>query len=111
MQERFFLTCGLCLLIISTLHADVRQGQKDFAKMCKACHNEGNHIATTKTQAEWTLLMDNEAEALSRLHLSSSKAKDSWGFFNSEQRKKSAVYLKEFLLKYASDSGNADVCG
>lgn len=99
-----------CLFLTSS-YAQVQEGQRYFSRHCKACHNLGSHIATTKTQKEWLAYLEDDADKLKHFHLSSEEAKESWGYFKGRYPKDEFIHLRDFLLEFSSDSGTLDVCG
>lgn len=92
----------------TTASADnVLKGQNAYLKNCKECHGNGTKGSAMNTQAGWEKLFDNDGAEIIKKH----KGKDGEDLFNSAKFQKLAPYLKEFLYKYGSDSGNVPSCG
>lgn len=109
-----FLISVLSLSIFTScaLDAAVYKGQNEFVKKCVTCHKDRQAFVSTKRQKEWNSIMKNKGEKLAELHLKSQNpdAKPSHEYFESENFLKTANHLKDFLMEYASDSGNVPAC-
>ncbi len=105
-----FLFLVVACLNFSSLNAAVYKGQKNFVKKCVKCHTSGQSFISSKTIFQWEDYLDNKGEELARVHLDDSKAEESWNYFNSSKYTKKLKHLKDFLLEYASDSGNVPAC-
>lgn len=104
-------TVALILIVGSTLlNAATYKGQKIYMDSCKTCHGGGQDLAGSKKQRAWKKLMDNKGEKLVDIHLSSKKASASWEYFKDRSFAKKAKHLEDFLVEYASDSGNVPAC-
>jgi mono/diheme cytochrome c family protein len=90
--------------------AAVYKGQREFHKQCKACHDDGQDIASTFKRRTWKKMMKNSGEGLAELHLNNEKAKKSWKYFKSKKFQKNSKHLKDFMVEYAKDSGNVPAC-
>ncbi|MFZ2889884.1 cytochrome C, partial [Sulfuricurvum sp.] len=86
------------------------KGQKIYIDSCKECHGGGQELAASKKQRIWEKLMDNKGEKLAEIHLSSKKAASSWEYFNDRSYTRGAKHIEDFLIEYASDSGNVPAC-
>lgn len=94
----------------TVLSAATYKGQKIYIESCKECHGGGQEFAGSKKQRTWEKLMDNKGEKLANIHLSSKKAANSWEYFKSRTFTKNARHIEDFLVEYASDSGNVPAC-
>jgi cytochrome c553 len=97
----------LTSVLVSVADASVAKGQKYYMKDCKACHGNGTKGASMNTQEGWSEKFQNGASALIKAH-DGTGAKS---YFNSDDFKKIAKDLEEFLFEYGSDSGNIPACG
>ena len=97
-------------LLVSSSSAAVYKGQKVFVRKCLECHDKGQAFVALKTQDEWEELMEDKGEPLKELHLEDDEAEDSWNYFKSKKYTKKAKHLEDFLMEYASDSGNVPAC-
>lgn len=110
-MRTLYATLAITLLSTSPLlNAAVYKGQKAYIETCKECHGGGQTLAGSKKQRAWTKMMDNDGEKLAQVHLNSKKAEPSWSYFNSRSYTKNAKHLEDFLVDYASDSGNVPAC-
>lgn len=110
-MRTFYATVAIILLAGSTLlNAATYKGQKIYIDSCKECHGGGQALAGSKKQRIWAKLMDNKGEKLAELHLSSKKAQPSWDYFKGSSYMKNSRHLEDFLVEYASDSGNVPAC-
>ena len=95
---------------LTTLDAAVYKGQREYVKKCRKCHGDGQKLMASKEQSDWKMLMNNKGLPLAELHLGNEDAKKSWKYFSGKKYKKKARHLKDFMLEYASDSGNVPAC-
>ncbi|MBV5320556.1 MAG: cytochrome c [Sulfuricurvum sp.] len=110
-MRTLYATVAITLLTASTLlNAAVYKGQKAYIESCKECHGGGQALAGSKKQRAWIKMMDNNGEKLAQVHLNSKKAEPSWSYFNSRAYTKNTKHLEDFLVDYASDSGNVPAC-
>ncbi|HEX5328783.1 cytochrome C [Sulfuricurvum sp.] len=110
-MRTFYATVAITLLAGSTLlNAATYKGQKIYIETCKECHGGGQALAGAKKQRAWEKLMDNNGEKLAQIHLNSKKAEASWNYFKDRSFTKGARHLEDFLVEYASDSGNVPAC-
>lgn len=108
---KFYAAAALTLLVGSTiLNAATYKGQKIYIETCKECHGGGQALSGSKKQRVWGKIMDNKGEKLAEIHLSSKKAQPSWDYFSSRNYSKDAKHIEDFLVEYASDSGNVPAC-
>ena len=91
-------------------NAAVYKGQREYQKKCKSCHANGQEIAAAYKRQEWKILMEDHGKGLAELHLKSTKAKDSWHYFEGSSYKKHSKDLKDFMIEFAKDSGNVPAC-
>lgn len=92
------------------LNAATYKGQKIYIESCKECHGGGQEFAASKKQRVWEKLMDNKGEKLADIHLASKKAQPSWKYFESRDFSRGAKHIEDFVVEYASDSGNVPAC-
>lgn len=108
---KLYATVAVTIMVSSAiLNAAAYKGQKIYMDSCKECHGGGQALAGGKKQRAWEKLMDNKGEKLADIHTSSKKAQPSWEYFNSRGYLKDARHLEDFLVEYASDSGNVPAC-
>ncbi len=98
------------LFTVSSLDAAIYKGQRVFMKECMSCHKICQEFIAKKTQEEWLSLMKDKGQPLSKLHLNSEDAKESWEYFKSKKYIKKSKHLKQFLVEYAKDSGKVPAC-
>lgn len=114
-KTNLILSAVLLLTAVST-QAALYKGQRIYSKVCIKCHTGGESFVGEKTQFEWEGYMENRGEKLANTHLESDKFKEEKNYkkykkyFESKKFKKKAKHLKEFLMEYASDSGNVAAC-
>ncbi len=110
-MNRYALTTVFLLsLLVSSSSAAVYKGQKVFVRKCLECHLQGQAFVALKSQDEWEELMEDEGTPLKELHLEDDEAVESWKYFKSKRYTKKAKHLNDFLMEYASDSGNVPAC-
>ena len=94
----------------SVLMADVKKGQKYYLKTFKSKFKmNGVKFATLHTQEEWIVLFENEGEGFKK-EFSQAYPKSQKLLSNPKVWKK-LQHVKDFAIKYASDSGNMPSCG
>jgi hypothetical protein len=107
----FYATVVVTILAsLTLLNAATYKGQKIYTESCKECHGGGQTLVGSKKQRVWIKLMENKGEKLAEIHLSSKKAQVSWPYFNDHNYARNAKHLEDFLVDYASDSGNVPAC-
>ena len=89
--------------------ADVKKGQKAYLKALKGKFKmNGTKFAVMHTMEEWTELFEDEGEGFieefSALYPKASK------FLKSKKAWKKLQHIRDFAIKYASDSGNVPSC-
>lgn len=110
-MRTLYTTVAITLITGSTfLNAATYKGQKIYIDSCKGCHGGGQELAASKKQRGWEKLMENKGEKLADIHLTSKKASASWEYFKDRSYTKGAKHLEDFLVEYASDSGNVPAC-
>ena len=110
-MRTLYATAVITLLAASPLlNAATYKGQKIYIETCKECHGGGQGLAGSKKQRGWKKIMENDGEKLAQVHLNSKKAEASWNYFSSKTYTKNAKHLEDFLVEYASDSGNVPAC-
>lgn len=100
----------IVVLTVSNMEAATYKGQKIYIESCKECHGGGQELAASKTQRNWGKILDKKGERLADIHLNSKKAQPSWSYFTDKSFTKGARHLEDFLVEYASDSGNVPAC-
>lgn len=104
----------LAIFVLTSFSANaaVYKGQKEFVKKCVKCHKAGQEFVSTKKKREWTAFMKDKGQKLADIHLESEdkKAEPSHEYFSDKAFTKKTKHLKDFLLEYASDSGNVPAC-
>lgn len=112
-MSKFFISILSISLFASVfLDAAVYKGQREFVKQCVKCHKAGQVFVATKNKREWNTIMKNKGEKLAEIHLQSKdeSVESSHEYFQSRVFTKNSKHLKDFLLEYASDSGNVPAC-
>lgn len=110
-MHKLYTAAAVALMAGSmVLNAATYKGQKIYMESCKECHGGGQSLAGSKKQRAWEKLMENKGEKLAAIHTSSKKAQPSWDYFNGRGFSKDAKHLEDFLVEYASDSGNVPAC-
>ena len=98
----------LVLLFLPPLvSASVFKGQRAYMRNCKSCHKSGGDLAKSHTQDEWEEYFDQEAKLLTDMH---KKNKEAIQVLHSKKFRKNIRHLRQFFMKYASDSGNVPAC-
>ena len=110
MNKFYAMIIVVLLTHFSTADAAIYKGQKIYSHTCKACHGSGRTFTASKKKRAWTKIMDNKGARLAKVHLSSKRAKASWDFFGDPAYPRNVKHLKDFLVKYAGDSGNVPAC-
>ena len=110
MRKQIYLFIGFTLLLGTALDAAVYKGRKYYKADCRICHSMGDELSTSKTQDEWYELMENKGQLLATIHRSNKSAKESLAYFEGKYYPKKARHLKDFLVEFASDSGNIPAC-
>jgi cytochrome c1 len=106
------------MLLIASIPAQAAlyKGQKVYKKVCMECHTGGESFIGERSQFEWEEYTVKKGKKLAETHLESSKFKEEKEykkykkFFEGKKYKKNIKHLKEFLMEYASDSGNVAAC-
>ena len=95
-------------LATSTALADPAKGQKLYLKyMKKTTGMNGAKFAAVHTQDEWEELFENDGEGFKAEFGTSDRAKK---FFEGAKFKKIMPHIQDFVIEYASDSGNVPSC-
>ena len=110
MKKSILFFVSITVLTLLTSEAAVYKGQRVFKKECVACHSNGQTFVVKKDSEYWENIMKNDGKPLAELHLKNSKAEKSWAYFNSKKYSKKEKHLRQFLIEYASDSGNIPAC-
>ena len=112
MNKFILLLLSLFVFTSFTASAAVYKGQRIFVKKCVKCHKDGQAFVSKKKKRTWKKLIKKKGKKLASIHLKSKKkkAKKSKRYFKSRKYKKKSKHLKQFLMEYASDSGNVPAC-
>lgn len=112
MNKLFLFLLSIMVFSSLSLNAAVYKGQRIFVKKCVKCHKAGQAFVSEKKKRTWKKLMRKKGKKLAKIHLKSKnpKAKKSKRYFKSRKYKKKSKHLKQFLMEYASDSGNVPAC-
>lgn len=101
-----FLLVGV---VSSSALADAAKGQKYYLKFFKKKTGlNGAKFATQHTQDEWKALFDNNAAGFIQTYSKKFPAMEK--FLNGKKFKKYMPHIKDFVVEYASDSGNVPSC-
>ncbi len=106
-MKKMFVFVLSVLLGFSSLNASVFKGQRTYMKICKKCHKSGGKLAGSHTQSEWEDFFEDNARLLKEAHKNDAAAREK---LNSKRFKKNVKHLRQFFIKYASDSGNVPAC-
>lgn len=112
-MNKFFLFLFSVLVFTSlTSNAAIYKGQREFVKKCVKCHKTGQAFVSLKKKRYWKKIMKKKGKKLAAIHINSSnpKAKKSKRYFKGRKFKRKTKHLKQFLMEYASDSGNVPAC-
>lgn len=110
MNKSLFFLLSFTILLMTPSSAAVYKGQRIFVKKCVKCHKAGQVFVAQKKIRDWKKLLKKKGGPLADLHLEDKKAKKSWSYFKSRKYTKKSKHLKDFLVEYAKDSGNAPAC-
>lgn len=100
----------LSLFIVSSSFSAIYKGQLEYIQHCVNCHDRGHGFIATKTQDQWTNLMNDNGLPLAMIHLLKKEAKESHSYYESKVYEKKSKHLKQFLVEYAKDSGKIPAC-
>ena len=111
-MKRFFslIASGFLVSAILTTSAiaDSAKGQKLYLKyLKKTVGYNGAKFAAKHTQDEWEELFENGGEGFKKEFGTTDKAKK---FFEGKKFEKIMPHIKDFVIEYASDSGNVPSC-
>ncbi len=106
MKQILAVLLGVGLTVTFT-QASVFKGQRAYMKLCKKCHKSGGKLAMSHTQNEWEDYFDENARLLKEVHKNNKTAMQK---LNSKRFEKNIRHMRQFFLKYASDSGNVPAC-
>jgi hypothetical protein len=96
-------------LTVSTASADAAKGQKLYLKFMKGSTGlNGGEFATQQTMAEWKELCANSGAGLVDTY--AAKFPDAADFLQGDRFKRFQPDICDFLIEYASDSGNVPAC-
>lgn len=97
-------------MVSTSALADAAKGQKYYLKFLKKKTGlNGGEFATKHTQAEWQDLFANGGAKFIEKY--SAEYPDASKFFNGDKFKnKYMQHISDFLINYASDSGNVPSC-
>lgn len=101
---------AITALTISMAHADVKKGQKIYLKTFKSkFHVSGAKFAAEHTQDEWEELFEDNGEEFIKVY--SEKYPKAEKFLKNPKNWKKLEHVRDFVIEYASDSGNVPSCG
>ena len=96
-------------MAVSTASADAAKGQKIYLKFLKKDTGvNGAKFAQQHTQAEWEKLFAGDGSEFIKVY--SEKYPNAKKFLEGKKFKKFMGDIKDFAIKYASDSGNVPSC-
>jgi len=105
----FLILSVLLASMCPPVYADISKGQKVYKKFLKKQTGvNGGIFAMQHTSDEWKDLFENNLEGLKKECIG--KYPETKSFFESENFGKFAKHLEDFLIYYASDSGNIPDC-
>ena len=92
------------------LHADAEKGQKYYLKSLKSKFGmNGTQFAGQHTQDEWEELFENRGEGFAEEY--AAKYPKAAKFLQNPDSWKKLQHIRDFAIKYGSDSGNVPSCG
>ncbi len=101
---------AMTALTVSMAQADVKKGQKIYLKSFKSkFHASGAKFAAEHTQDEWEELFEDKGEGF--IDLYSEKFPKAEKFLENPKNWKKLEHVRDFVIEYASDSGNVPSCG
>lgn len=106
------LLVGSLLVSVGTpsLLADVAKGQKYYLKSFKSKFKmNGVQFATLHTQEEWEELFENRGEKF--IAEFGTRFPKHLGYLSNPKTWEKLEHVRDFALKYSSDSGNVPSCG
>lgn len=110
-MNKYLLVFLSSVFLLTTISSGaVYKGQKVFVKKCLKCHESGQSFVASKNMKDWKKLLKKKGKPLADLHLKDNNATKSWDYFNGKSFTKKSKHLKQFLMEYAKDSGNAPAC-
>lgn len=111
MRLSILLLLGITTMIFAVnADAAIYKGRIVYKQVCQSCHPKNDSLVTSKTQAEWRVVMQDKGIGLAKLHFSSKETKRAWEYFSSDTYAKECRHLEDFLVEYAKDSGNVLAC-
>jgi len=94
----------------SSLYADANKGQKYYLKSLKSKFEmNGTQFAGQHTQDEWEELFEDKGEGFIKEY--SLKYPKAEKFLQNPKSWKKLQHIRDFAVKYSSDSGNVPSCG
>ena len=110
MKKFMVILAALALLGATVASADIKKGQKVYLKSFKAkFHKNGAEFAKEHTQSEWRELFANEGALFIKVY--AKKYPKAAKKLQSKKSWKKLQHLRDFVIEYASDSGNVPSCG
>ncbi|WP_353662931.1 hypothetical protein [Hydrogenimonas sp. SS33] len=106
-MKKLFVFFIASLFLASAMNGSVFKGQRAYMKLCKKCHKSGGKLSQSHTQEEWEDYFDDNAKLLLDAHKNNMDAMEK---LQSKRFKKNIRNLRQFFVKYASDSGNVPAC-
>lgn len=104
----FAILIGMSFLTTSAF-ADPAKGQRYYLKFMKDSTGvDGAKFSAFHTQAEWEKLFDEDAAEFIEVY--SKKYPKAADFLKGKKFKKFMPHIKDFVIHYASDSGNVPSC-
>lgn len=101
-------TVAACGLLVSTASADAAKGQKLYSKKLKeVCGMTGAKFAASHTQMEWEMAKEDGklTEVFTEVCPAGEKI-----FSGAKFKKKYESHIYDFVIEFASDSGNVPSC-
>jgi hypothetical protein len=85
-------------------------GQEYYLKRCSSCHGEGNRGGNMASIREWKNIFSKNGFELIDLHTEDSETKSVIEYLKSNDFKKEAQVMLEFLQEFAYDSEHIPTC-
>lgn len=104
----FAILIGMSFITTSAF-ADPAKGQRYYLKFMKeTIGKNGAEFSASHTQAQWEKLFENDASEFIEVY--SKKYPKAADFLKGKKFKKFMPHIKDFVIHYASDSGNVPAC-
>jgi hypothetical protein len=109
MLKQLFVVLAIAMFSATVSYADAAKGQKVYLKKFKSQFDlNGAKFAALHTQDEWKKLFENDAAGFIKEF--SEKYPNAADFLSNPKTLNKIMLIKDFVIEYASDSGNVPSC-